>query len=77
MAALHLLGRRLSVDIPGVMQLAGLGTTARLLAHRGDELTRMVGAVLPLFIRAYESSFDRSDPTSGAAGERPKEAVHV
>ncbi|MDQ1364365.1 MAG: urease accessory protein, partial [Acidimicrobiaceae bacterium] len=54
-AALHLLGRRMPAEmpaeIPGAMQLAGPGTTARFLAHRGDELARKVGAVLPLFLQ--------------------------
>ncbi|MDQ1356305.1 MAG: urease accessory protein [Acidimicrobiaceae bacterium] len=73
-AALHLLGRRMPAEIPGAMQLAGPGTTARFLAHRGDELARKVGAVLPLFLQVCS---DPDDPLPGPAGERAKEAVHV
>jgi urease accessory protein len=51
-AALHRLGGRAAVDPPlaGVMQLAGPGTTARLVATRGDDLARQVAAILPLFL---------------------------
>jgi urease accessory protein len=67
LANLHLLGRRLppEVAIAGAMQLAGPGTTVRLLAHRGDELARQVSAILPLFL------------PPGPPGSCLKEAVHV
>jgi urease accessory protein len=58
LASLHLLGRR--VDEPGVMQLAGPGCTARLVAVGADELTRQVDALLPRFLLP--------DPPDGPSG---------
>jgi urease accessory protein len=65
-AALHLLGRRLGTDLPGTLQLAGPGTTARFVAHRGHELAIQVAAALPHFL----------DPTEFLAPPRLKEAFH-
>jgi urease accessory protein len=78
-AALHLLGRRVSPDVPGVMQLAGPGTTVRLLAQRGDQLARQVASVLPLFLNPFPDPVDplASPPLPGRAGGPAKEAVHV
>lgn len=78
-AALHLLGRRLpsdalSLEIPGLMQLAGPGTTVRLLAQRGDELARAVAAVLPHFL---PPTIDPAVPSPGRTGQPAKEAVHA
>ncbi len=68
LANLHLLGTRLAADpgaVPGLLQLAGAGTTIRMLARRGDELADQVASVLPLFLHP------------GSTGPRAKEAVHV
>ncbi|MDQ6615584.1 MAG: urease accessory protein UreD [Actinomycetota bacterium] len=71
---LHLLGRRLPAATPGVMQLAGPGTSARLLAHRGDQLASRVAAALPPFLHPF---FDPGD-TGNPGDTRPaEEAVHV
>lgn len=66
-AALHRLGDRVVPAAPGLMQLAGPGTTVRLLAHRGNDLSRQVADYLPLFL----------PPCFDPAGPRPKEAVHA
>lgn len=72
LATLHLLGRRLPLDLPGVMQLAGPGTTARFVARRGDELSRQIETLLPLF-----AHLPGSPGPPGPPGDRAKEAVHV
>jgi urease accessory protein len=70
-AALHLLGRRVAPgpSVAGVMQLAGPGTTARVLTVRGDELARQVADMLPFFLP--------TDPVVPLAVPCAKEAVHV
>lgn len=65
-AAVHSWGRRVDIDGPHFLQLAGPGTTARFVARRADELARQVGAVLPLFT-----------DTTAATPCTPKEILHV
>jgi len=51
-ASLHLLGRRLVPEPPGTMSLSGPGTTARLVADRGDDLQRRLASIRPAFLNA-------------------------
>jgi urease accessory protein len=78
-AGLHVLGRRLSGHVPGAMQLAGPGTTVRMVAARGDELARQVKAALPPFLGPVQDPTDPllPPPSPGRPGEHAKEAVHV
>ena len=54
LASLHLLGRRLDADVPGVMTLAGPGATARMVANRAEELARRLAVIEPIFLNTLQ-----------------------
>ncbi|MDP9074055.1 MAG: hypothetical protein M3N98_07760, partial [Actinomycetota bacterium] len=55
-AALHLLGRRLVPEPPGTMALAGPGTTARVVAARGESVQRRLAEIRPVFLNALQEA---------------------
>lgn len=69
--SIHLLGRRVPGDaeLPGAMQLAGVGTTFRVVAHRGDALAAQLSTLFPKVVAFVDPRIPCAGPNVSNTSE--------